>query len=52
MDHLKSQAENRCGAKSANEQQDTPNKKACDTKIKIVIFRTIQHSAMKFLTNQ
>jgi hypothetical protein len=36
-------AEIQAGAKSANEQQDTPSKKPCNSKTEGVIFRTIQH---------
>jgi hypothetical protein len=32
-------------AKSANERQEAPSKKACEQKIESVIFRTIQHNA-------
>lgn len=46
MDHKLILKSKRSGeAKSANEQQDAPSKKACSTKIEIVISRTIQHSA-------
>jgi hypothetical protein len=33
------------GAKSANEQQDTPSKKPCNSKTEGVIFRTIQRTS-------
>ena len=34
-------------ARFANEQQETPNNKACRTKNQIVNFRTIQHNAIQ-----
>jgi hypothetical protein len=36
------------GAKSANEQQDTPSKKSCKSKFAIVIFRTNQRTSEVF----
>jgi len=41
-------AEIQAGAKSANEQQNTPSKKSCKSKIQIVIFHTNQRTSEVF----
>jgi len=40
------------GAKSANEQQNTPSKKSCCSKTEGVIFRTIQRTSEVFSINR
>ena len=48
MDH-NSESQIQLKARSANERQDTPRKKACSSKFEHVLFRPIQHSAqLKF----
>jgi len=42
------QAKIHAGAKSANEQQNTPSKKSCCSKTESVIFRTIQRTSEVF----
>ena len=44
-------AQIQAGAKSANEQQDTPSKKPCSSKTESVIFRTIQRTSEVFTIN-
>jgi hypothetical protein len=46
-----SKAQIQAGAKSANEQQNTPSKKSCKSKIHIVIFRTNQRTSEVFTIN-
>jgi hypothetical protein len=46
-----SKAQIKVGAKSANEQQNTPSKKSCCSKTEIVIFRTIQRTSEVFTIN-
>jgi hypothetical protein len=41
-------AQIQAGAKSANEQQNTPSKKSCCSKTESVIFRTIQRTSEVF----
>jgi hypothetical protein len=43
-----SKAQIQVRAKSANEQQNTPSKKSCNSKTESVIFRTIQRTSEVF----
>ena len=45
-------AQIQAGAKSANEQQNTPSKKSCKSKFQIVIFRTNQRTSEVFTSNK